>query len=186
MKSAGYILAALLVLTGCAEEPSTVPGEVFPIIPAHMPPMPFPADNPITKEKAELGRHLFYEGRLAPDGITSCASCHGQENAFSDAPNQVSQGFQGQQGQRNAPTIVNAGYRKLFFWDGRAASLEDQAMEAFLNPIEMAADTVAVAELMRSGEYRDMWMAAFDDTTVTMHMVMKAIATFERTLVECE
>ena len=177
-----FVVLGLTLLVGCVPE-STTPDDPFPVIPAHLPPVPFPADNPITRDKAELGRHLFYEGRLARDGKTSCSSCHAQENAFSDAPHQVSQGFEGQQGQRNSPMIVNAAYRKSFFWDGRAASLEDQAMAAFLNPIEMAADTIAVAELMRSAPYREMWLRAFNDTTVNMYRVMQAIATFERTLV---
>lgn len=176
------LAAAVLLATSCANE-ATTPEAPFPNIPAHMPAVPVPADNPITRVKAELGRALFYEGRLARDGKTSCSSCHRQENAFSDAPNQVSAGFEGQQGQRNSPMIVNAAYRTSYFWDGRAATLEEQAMAAFMNPIEMAADTIAVAELMRSPEFRDRWRQSFGDTTVTMHRVMQAISTFERTLV---
>ena len=148
-----------------------------------MPPMPFPPDNPITPEKVELGRFLFYDGGLARDGITSCASCHKQERAFSDAPNQVSEGFEGAQGQRNSPTVVNSGYRRTLFWDGRALSLEEQGMAAFLSEIEMNADTFAVADLMRSAKYKEMWLRAFGDTTVTMHRVMQAVSTFERTIV---
>jgi len=177
-----WLLLLILVLSSCTTD-TTIPEPAFPQVPAHFPPMPFPPDNPITPEKAELGRHLFYERRLSRDGNVPCASCHSPETSFSDAPNQVSQGFQGQQGQRNSPTIINAGYRKVLFWDGRAGTLEDQAMAAFLSPIEMNADTIAVAALMRSAEYRDRWHQAFGDTTVTMHRVMQAIATFERTLV---
>jgi cytochrome c peroxidase len=176
-----FTLVIVVLSAGC--DPSSVtPHDPFPLIPAHLPPVPYPADNPITREKAELGRYLFFDGRLARDGITSCASCHAQEKAFSDAPHQVSAGFQGQQGQRNAPMIVNAAYRTSFFWDGRAATLEDQAMEAFMNPIEMAADTIAVAQLMRT-VYAERWKRSFGDTAVTMRRVMQAITTFERTLV---
>ena len=177
-----WLLVLIPVLSSCTPD-TTIPEPVFPQVPAHFPPMPFPPDNPITPEKAELGRHLFYDGRLSRDGNVPCASCHRPEASFSDAPNQVSAGFQGEQGQRNSPTIINAGYRTVLFWDGRAGTLEDQAMAAFLSPIEMNADTVAVAELMRSSEYRDRWRHVFGDTTVTMHRVMQAIATFERTLV---
>jgi cytochrome c peroxidase len=79
--------------------------------------------------------------------------------------------------------IVNAAYQPHFFWDGRATTLEEQALDAFLSKTEMAADTVSVAALLRSPDYRTSWMAAFGDTTVTMAMAMRAIAAFERTLV---
>jgi len=148
-----------------------------------MPPVPFPTSNPYSAEKAELGRYLFYDTRLSSEGTISCASCHRQEAAFSDAPNQVSKGVHGARGQRNSPMIVNAAYSPFQFWDGRATTLEEQAMGAFLNSIEMAADTIAVAALLRSSEYRSRWQQAFRDTTVTMPRAMMAIATFVRTLV---
>ena len=173
-------LAAVLVV-GCSD--GLEPTESFPPIPAHMPAMVVPADNPLTPEKVQLGHRLFYEGRLSSNGKVSCSSCHRIESAFTDAPRQVSQGVRQQQGQRNAPTIINAGYRTALLWDGRASSLEDQARMAFTNPEEMDADTMAVARLMRSDEYKHLWKSAFGDTVVTMHRVMQAIATWERTLV---
>lgn len=167
---------------GCTN-PLEEPKAPFPQVPAHLPPVPFPADNPITPEKVELGRHLFYEKRLSPDGTVACASCHAQATAFTDAPKQVSSGINGSQGQRNAPTVVNVAYRKEMFWDGRAATMEDQAMAAFLNPIEMAADTVKVKALLKSAEYMEMWRRAFKDTAVTMYRAMQAISSFERTII---
>lgn len=178
-----WLVVGGVFMTSCAPDTATTPTEVYPPVPAHMPAVPYPADNPITAEKAELGRHLFYETRLSLNGTVSCATCHRPDVAFSDAPFQISTGINGQQGQRNAPMIVNAAYRTAMFWDGRAASLEEQAMGAFMNPIEMSADTIAVANLMRSAEYRDRWVRAFGDTTVTMQRTMQAIATFERTLI---
>ncbi len=177
------LLGILLVVVAGCEHDATTPDPAFPVIPAHMPKMPEPPDNPITREKAELGRRLFYEARLSVDGTVACATCHEPQASFSNAPRQISAGVDGQQGTRNAPTIINVGYRPVLFWDGRAGTLEDQAMEAFLNPIEMAADTIAVAALMRSSEYKDQWKGAFGDTAVSMRRVMQAIATFERTLV---
>jgi len=176
------LLAVVCSIVVSCQTDATEPAATYPVIPANMPPVPYPSDNPITQQKAELGRRLFFDGRLSSSGTISCSSCHHQDKAFSDAPNQISVGIEGNQGERNAPMIVNAGYRKIFFWDGRAASLEDQAMAAFTNPIEMNADTIAVAELMRSAEYREQWVSAFGDTTITMHRTMQAIATFERTL----
>lgn len=181
---AAFCVLIVVILMGCERSiPNPDPDDTFGVIPAHFPAMPVPADNPITREKAELGRRLFYEGRLSLDGTVPCASCHRLEASFTDAPFQLSRGVRKQQGIRNAPTLINVGYRKVMFWDGRAATLEDQAMAAFLNPEEMAADTVAVVSLMRSSEYRPAWVSAFGDTVVTMRRVMQAIATFERTLV---
>jgi len=176
-------MMAAIVVVGCAGDPVEPLPERFPAVPAHLPAMPIPADNPMNTAKIELGRSLFYDERLSSDGTVSCASCHAPEKFFSDAPKQVSTGVAGAQGQRNSPMIVNAGYRSSFFWDGRAATLEDQAMAAFLSSVEMDADTLAVAALLRSDVYRDRWRAAFGDTTVTMRRAMQAISAFERTLV---
>lgn len=173
----------LTALVGCAPESIQPVQDLFPSIPAHLPSVPFPADNPITQGKVVLGRHLFFDTRLSSDGTIACASCHQPEHAFSDAPNQVSDGVLGARGQRNSPMIVNAAYRKVMFWDGRANTLEEQAMGAFLNSVEMDADTFAVARLLRSDSYSGLWRAAFGDTLVTMKRAMQAIATFERTIV---
>jgi len=154
-------------------------------VPAHLPNVPVPVDNPITAEKVDLGRHLFYDKNMSRDGSVACASCHRQEAAFSDGPNMVSVGVNQARGQRNAPMIVNAAYRRTQFWDGRAATLEDQAMGAFTHPVEMFADTVAVAEFIRT-TYADKWLRVFGDGTVTMRRAMQAIATFERTLVSAD
>lgn len=180
------VIGIMLLALGACRNVNTQPEDELPLIPSYMPPVPYPADNPITREKAELGRRLFYEGRLSPDGNVSCSSCHQPDKAFSDAPRQISVGFDGLQGQRNSPMIVNAGYRKAMFWDGRAGTLEEQAMAAFLNPIEMAADTVSVGSLLRSAEYATLWRRAFGDTAVTMKRAMQAIATFERILVSAD
>lgn len=177
------LLASLILVAGCANDPLEPLPEQFPVVPAHLPAMPFPADNPITPAKVDLGRHLYYDVRLSSEGTIACASCHRPEMAFSDAPNQVSEGVNGSRGQRNAPMIVNAGFRKVMFWDGRAGTLEEQAMGAFLNSTEMDADTLAVANLLRSPEYLSKWTAAFGDTVVNMTRAMQAIATFERTIV---
>ncbi len=177
------IVAVFALIVGCANDPVQPLDEQFPSVPAHLPTMVYPANNVITPEKVDLGRHLFYDKRLSNEGTIACASCHGPEQSFSDAPNQVSQGVEGSRGQRNAPMIVNAGYRKIMFWDGRASTLEEQAMGAFLNSTEMQADTFAVAALLRSDDYSAKWLAAFGDTTVSMPRAMQAIATFERTIV---
>jgi cytochrome c peroxidase len=179
-----WVLASIVVLcVGCAEQQIQPLPDVYPPVPSNYPPVPAPSDNPITPAKVALGKELFYERRLSSEGTIACASCHRPEHAFSDAPNQVSRGVGGALGQRNAPTLVNVAYRTSLFWDGRASTLEDQAFSAFMHSTEMDADTLAVAALLRSPQYRAQWIASFGDTTVTMYRAMQAIATFERTIV---
>ena len=98
--------------------------------------MPVPDANPLTPQKISLGRKLFFDKRLARDGTLSCASCHDPKLAFSDG-RKVARGINGEEGTRSAPAIVNRGYGRTFFWDGRAKSLEQQALEPILNPREL-------------------------------------------------
>jgi cytochrome c peroxidase len=112
--------------------------------------MPVPVDNLLTAEKIELGRRLFFDPRLSRDGSVACATCHDPSRAFSDGrPTAV--GVFGRQGRRNAPAIVNRGYGRLFFWDGRAASLEEQVLMPIQDrnemdlPLALAAARVGLA-----------------------------------------
>lgn len=98
--------------------------------------MPVPEENPITIEKIELGRRLFNDHRLSRDGSTSCASCHESDRAFSDG-RPVAVGVFGRQGRRNAPALINRGYGRAFFWDGRIPSLEEQVLKPIQDPNEM-------------------------------------------------
>ena len=99
--------------------------------------MPVPEANPLTREKVNLGRRLFFDKRLSRDGTLACASCHDPKRTFSDG-RVVAQGINGARGTRNTPALINRGYGSSFFWDGRAKSLEQQALEPILNPIELA------------------------------------------------
>jgi cytochrome c peroxidase len=98
--------------------------------------LPVPESNPLTPAKIALGRRLFFDKRLSRDGTLACASCHNPKFAFSDG-RKVARGINGAEGTRNAAAILNRGYGKIFFWDGRAKSLEQQAMEPILNPKEL-------------------------------------------------
>lgn len=106
--------------------------------------MPVPEANPLTPAKIALGRKLFFDKRLSLDGTLACASCHDPKLAFSDG-RKVARGLNGQEGTRSAPAIINRGYGKMFFWDGRAKTLEHQALEPILNPKELGM-TVALVE----------------------------------------
>ena len=98
--------------------------------------MPVPEDNPLTLEKIELGRRLFFDRRLSRDSSISCSSCHDPDHAFSDG-RAVAVGISQRVGRRNAPALVNRGYGRLFFWDGRIATLEEQVLKPIEDPNEM-------------------------------------------------
>jgi cytochrome c peroxidase len=98
--------------------------------------MPVPEDNPLTTERIALGRQLFNDTRLSRDGSIACTSCHDPARAFSsDRPRAV--GIFGREGRRNAPALINRGYGRAFFWDGRSKTLEDQVLKPIENPDEM-------------------------------------------------
>jgi cytochrome c peroxidase len=98
--------------------------------------MPVPEDNPITADKIELGRRLFNDRRLWRDRSIACASCHDPNRAFSDG-RPVAIGVYGKLGRRSAPALINRGYGRAFFWDGRALSLEQQVLQPIQDPNEM-------------------------------------------------
>jgi cytochrome c peroxidase len=98
--------------------------------------MPTSPANPLTPEKVALGRRLFFDRSLSADRTLSCSSCHDPEQAFTDG-RATARGVNGAEGHRNTPSLVNAGYGRSFFWDGRADSLEQQVLGPIFNPIEM-------------------------------------------------
>ena len=98
--------------------------------------MPVPDENPLTREKVELGRRLFTDRRLSRDRSIACSSCHDPDRAFSDG-RPVAVGINRQVGRRSAPALINRGYGRVFFWDGRAATLEEQVLQPLQDPKEM-------------------------------------------------
>ncbi len=152
-------------------------------LPKPMAAPPQPADNPMTPAKVALGRLLYFDKRLSKDATVSCATCHDPNKGWTDqAP--VSTGIRGQHGTRNAPTVLNAAYSDYQFWDGRAASLEEQAAGPIGNPVEMGFNARGVeARLSKIEGYRPLFAAAFGDKKVTLERVVKAIASFERTAI---
>ena len=98
--------------------------------------IPAPEDNPLTPARVEAGRRLFHDRRLSRDQSLACASCHDPKRAFSTAK-PLSVGVFGRQGRRNVPALINRGYGKLFFWDGRVTSLEEQVLKPIQDPYEM-------------------------------------------------
>jgi cytochrome c peroxidase len=159
-----------------------------PPIPLGLPPVPWPEDNPYTAEKAALGRWLFFDKRLSSDGSISCASCHDPARAFSDGRAHPL-GIGGQEGPRHAPSLINRAYSTLQFWDGRARSLEEQAREPIANPREMTHEATperayrhVVARLQAIPGYAARFARAFGTAEISIDHVVRAIATFERTV----
>ena len=139
--------------------------------------------NPPTPERVRLGRWLFYDRRLSGDGSVACATCHRPENAFSE-PTPVSSGIRGQKGVRKAPSFINQALTLYphFFWDGRAGSLEDQALGPIANPVEMGSShETMIQTLSKVAAYRPYFRQAFGDEAITTKRVATAIADYERT-----
>ncbi len=145
---------------------------------------PVPADNPMNAEKIELGRMLYFDPRLSVDGTVSCNSCHNvMTNGTDNRP--VSVGVKGQHGGRSAPTVFNAAFLSAQFWDGRAATLEDQAKGPILNPVEMGmpSEKAVIERLKKIPEYVDRFETVFGKGGLTYDNIAKAIAAYERTLI---
>ena len=146
---------------------------------------PAPADNPTTSAKVELGKMLYFDPRLSSTGTVSCFSCHNVMEGGDDHMT-TSAGVHGLKGGRNAPTVWNAAFHSVQFWDGRAPSLEEQAKGPPVNPIEMGMPNLdAVIDRIRHiPGYKPYFEQAFGaGDVVTMDNAAKAIAAYERTLI---
>ena len=151
-----------------------------------LPPLSVPGDNPQSAEKIALGRLLFNDKRFSANGSVSCASCHQADKAFTDGL-PVALGINGQVGTRNTPTAVNAAFYQTQFLDGRENSLEGQALGPFVNSIEHGLTShQAILDVIRQDAY---YIKQFNKVfnvsadAVTINDVVKAIASFERTLI---
>jgi cytochrome c peroxidase len=142
-----------------------------------------PKDNPGTDAQVALGRKLYFDTRLSRDGSVACATCHDVSRGFSDHRN-TSEGIGDQIGRRNAPPTMNAAFYETQFWDGRAATLEDQAKLPIVNPIEMGMPDgkAAAAAIAADAEYQAAFQAAYGRQP-NYEDIGRALAAFERTLI---
>ncbi|HKY31243.1 MAG TPA: cytochrome c peroxidase [Candidatus Polarisedimenticolia bacterium] len=187
--AAAAALLTAAVAAACSTPPAAPPWEAAnPVVPLPRPPLGTQADFAslsfqVTPEKVRLGRWLFYDKRLSVDGSVSCASCHRPENAFSE-PTPHSTGVGGKTGSRKAPTFINGAwpFYPVYFWDGRAASLPDQAKGPMINPVEMAASHDGIVTTVKGLQgYRDSFRQVWGDETVDIDRVAEAIAAYEAT-----
>jgi cytochrome c peroxidase len=145
--------------------------------------IPFPIDNPYTPEKAALGKMLFFDTRLSRDNNLNCASCHNPSFGW-EVPFAKAIGAGGKPLGRHAPTTVNLAWSKNLFWDGRAPTLEEQARGPIEADVEMDLPmSVAVTRLKAVEGYRAAFARAFPKDGLTEQTILKAIATYERTIV---
>lgn len=153
-----------------------------------LPKLEIPEDNPMTDDKIALGNKLFHDERFSTTGKVSCSTCHAADKFFTDSPLKVSEGINALKGTRNAPTVINSAFNETQFWDGRSPSLEDQALHPFVNPVEMALPNhEPILEVIRKdGDYLTAFKKVFDlsPEAIKIDHVTKAIAAFERTIVE--
>ena len=145
--------------------------------------IPFPKDNPYTPDKAALGKKLYFDPRLSVTSAQSCGSCHSPSYGWGDGL-AVGVGHGMQKLGRHSPTVVNAAWGGIFMWDGRLATLEEQALGPIQSPGEM---NMPLEELMKRlnsiHEYKPMFTKVFADEGMTPQTLAKAIATYERTMV---
>lgn len=189
MKRVIYILIVLFLFFSCRKDQIDTIAIVTPyqieypkILGVYLPEIEIPFNNPMTIQGVELGRELFYETLLSSDNTQSCASCHLLVNSFSDTVD-LSIGVTGVSGDRNAMALFNLGWASSFFWDGRALTLEEQALKPVTNPVEMNNTwEKAVKALQSSIKYPNLFKAAFGTSEIDSVLVAKALAQFERTL----
>ena len=167
----------------CAFISSIAFGDILPSKP------PVPADNPMTAPKIELGKKLYFDPRFSKDGTVSCNSCHnvmagGEDNRAHSA------GVNAKLGGRSSPTVWNAAFMSVQFWDGRAKSLEEQAKGPLTNPIEMAMDdhNLVLNRIQAIPGYLAEFKKSFPqeiktEKDITIDHFAKAVATYERTLI---
>lgn len=180
------VICSVTVLVACQHEIEEVTFHTTPYslnIPAGWSAFDIPENNPMTQEGVALGRKLFYDPILSGNNTQSCASCHQLQHAFSDT-SALSVGIDGLAGTRNAMPLINLGWQRKFFWDGGAADMESQVLGPVQNPVEMHENwTNAIQELNDDPAYRSLFYQAFEANEITVPLVIRAIAQFERTMI---
>ena len=174
-------MSVALLLTGRQPLPTAAQGEVPALAP--LPPVPEPLDNPITPEKVELGRMLYFDPRMSGDGSISCNSCHPAGNGWG-APTAISFGGPGSSHWRNAQTLLNVGYYTKLNWDGSKKSLEQQNGGAWGGAVAGNLDKALAEErLSQIPDYVERFRAIFGTEYPLWDDATKAVATYQRTLV---
>ena len=139
---------------------------------------------PLDSNKIELGRILFYDPILSKDNTISCASCHSPFNAFAHTDHDLSHGIFDSIGNRNAPALFNLAWQKTFMWDGAINHLDMQALAPISHPSEMSSNiNEVIKKLNEYKAYKELFLNAFQDSTISTSKILKALSQFQLTLV---
>jgi len=173
-------LVASVFFASCADDGGYEPVPLTLTNPSNFPePVYDYTVNPPTEAGFELGKKLFYDGRLASDGVVSCAFCHLQAYAFTHHGHSLSHGVNNAVGTRNAPAIQNLAWQSDFMWDGAADHLDTQPLIPLLSDIEMNGNlTSIVAMLNNDGTYRRLFARAFPGENIDSEHLLKALGQF--------
>jgi cytochrome c peroxidase len=181
MKAKYIVLLILQLLWSCSNDADEYQDILLDFqVPANFPPLAYNlSNNPPTEKGFELGKKLFYDGRLASDGIVSCGFCHIQEDAFTHHGHTLSHGVDDAIGTRNTPPIQNLDYQTTFMYDGATSHLDLQPIIPFTSPIEMNGDFAKAITMMKSdSEYQKLFKIAFTDGQINSENMLKALGQF--------
>lgn len=185
LKTKHFLWLLLPFVISCSNDEQTEDDQYINIsleftVPSNFPALAYSIEsNKPTEKGFELGKKLFYDGRLASDGLVSCGFCHLQANAFTHHGHTVSHGVDNATGTRNAPPIQNMAYQKIFMYDGASSHLDLQPIIPLTSPIEMNGDLNAILKMMKADkEYQKLFGQAFDDKAITTENMLKALSQF--------
>lgn len=181
MKTKYLLLFILPLLWSCSDnDDNYIDVPIAFIVPSNFPPLAYDLqDNPITEKGFELGRKLFYDGRLSSDGTISCGFCHEQQHAFTHHGHTVSHGVNGLSGTRNSPSIQNLGYQNTFMYDGATEHLNLQPIIPITSEVEMNGNFSQIVAMMNGdAEYRKLFGLAFPNKPINTENMLKAMGQF--------
>lgn len=182
MKTRFLILMALVFISSCStnndDEYQNLP--INYQVPSNFPPLAYNmVNNPLTEKGFELGKKIFYDGRLASDGVVACGFCHMQEDAFTHHGHTFSHGVGDGIGTRNAPPIQNMAYQTQFFWDGAANHIELLSMSPISNELEMNGNIINIIKMMKNdSDYKKLYSQAFPGKEINSEYMLKALGQF--------
>lgn len=178
-----FLPCLFMLLFSCSKTDKPVESGPHPMplnIPSNFPAPVYDLNsNPITQEGFELGRKLFYDGKLSRDGSISCGFCHLQSSAFTQHGHSVSHGIDDRLGMRNSPPVMNLAWSRFFFWDGGVFNLDLQPVAPIENPVEMDEKIpVVIQKLKNDPVYPGLFKKAFGDTVINSTRMLKALSQF--------
>lgn len=183
MKTKLFLLLVLGLFISCSSDDDSDEYQNIPInyeVPSNFPPLAYNMElNPLTEKGFELGKKIFYDGRLASDGVVACGFCHMQEDAFTHHGHTFSHGVGDGIGTRNAPPVQNMAYQTQFFWDGAADHIELLSMGPISNELEMNGNIIDIINMMQNdADYKKLYKQAFTNGEVNSENMLKALGQF--------